>query len=270
MLTPDIRAGRALDLDFHLADAPNWRSPREESLNVYGVAQPTLSGVKSILSLLGCRPEERPDMGRRESSYNGAMDRRGSIETDRPVKPSSAVWLCLREEPISELKDLKVKSIQALMQSHFQVLINYKPFVLRDWSAPTTTLSLSDRAENLEQVELKLKEDILRESRRSAFTIVVYTIGPLRVSDCFFDRYGGLILTHDELENGDLIPTWTSVDSGSVYTLKESFSRLQDEGWTVMYYRTPISTDRPIEVSLLFDHREGILLSLLFDTGQLP
>jgi hypothetical protein len=61
-------------------------------------------------------------------------------------------------------------------------------------------------------------------------------------------RNGGLILTHDELENGDLIPTWTSVDAGSVYTLRESFNRLQDEGWTVLYYRTPISADRPIEV----------------------
>ena len=85
-------------------------------------------------------------------------------------------------------------------------------------------------------------------------------------------RYGGLILTHDELENGDLIPTWTSVDSGSVYTLKESFNRLQDEGWTVMYYRTPISTDRPIEVSPLGDYREEDLLMLirLFNAGQLP
>jgi len=79
-------------------------------------------------------------------------------------------------------------------------------------------------------------------------------------------------LTHDELENGDLIPTWTSVDSGSVYTLKESFNRLQDEGWTVMYYRTPISTDRPIEVSPLGDYREEDLLMLirLFNAGQLP
>jgi hypothetical protein len=115
-----FRTGRALDLDFHLADAPNWRSPREESLNVYGVAQPTLSGVKSILSLLGCRPEERPDMSRRESSYNGAMDRRGSIETDRPVKPSSAVWLCLREEPISERAGSDIECIQSLIEVFFQ------------------------------------------------------------------------------------------------------------------------------------------------------
>jgi hypothetical protein len=62
-------------------------------------------------------------------------------------------------------------------------------------------------------------------------------------------RFGGLVLTHDELENGDLVPTWTSVDAGSVYTLRESFTRLQDEGWTVIYHRTPISSDRPIEVS---------------------
>lgn len=46
------------------------------------------------------------------------------------------------------------------------VLINWKPFVLRDWSAPKTTLALSDRAESLEQMELKLKEDILYEARK--------------------------------------------------------------------------------------------------------
>jgi hypothetical protein len=46
------------------------------------------------------------------------------------------------------------------------VLINSKPFVLRDSAAAKTMLSLSDRAENLEQIELKLKEDILREARR--------------------------------------------------------------------------------------------------------
>jgi hypothetical protein len=70
-------------------------------------------------------------------------------------------------------------------------------------------------------------------------------------------RNGGLILTHDELENGDLIPTWTSVDAGSLYTLKESFNRLQDEGWTVLYYRTPISADRPIEVRVLYSRKDG-------------
>jgi hypothetical protein len=100
---------------------------------------------------------------------------------------------------------------------------------------------------------------------------VISMMETLKFLDLWFSgRYGGLILTHDELENGDLIPTWTSVDSGSVYTLKESFNRLQDEGWTVMYYRTPISTDRPIEVSPFDNLREEKLLSLLFNTGQLP
>lgn len=93
--TDHYPTGRALDLDFRLTDAPNWRSPKEESLNVYGVAQPTLAGVKSILSLLGCRPEEDVDgSGRRGSFADG--------NTSSVQKPSSAVWLCLREEPISE------------------------------------------------------------------------------------------------------------------------------------------------------------------------
>lgn len=48
----------------------------------------------------------------------------------------------------------------------FLVYISGRPFVLRDSSQPRRTLSLSDRAENLEAIEMRLKADILAESVR--------------------------------------------------------------------------------------------------------
>jgi Inositol hexakisphosphate len=44
------------------------------------------------------------------------------------------------------------------------VYISGSPFVLRDSSGPRETLPLSDRAENIEDIERRLKKDILVES----------------------------------------------------------------------------------------------------------
>lgn len=118
-------------MDFHLTDAPNWRSPRSsqspsngsttnpgaKALNVYGVAQPTLSGIRGVLSLLGCRPEE-PQLGgmstpalngegnNRRVSMSAGMGRGGSGEGGGAGAGGMTVWLCLREEPISEISNL--------------------------------------------------------------------------------------------------------------------------------------------------------------------
>jgi hypothetical protein len=46
------------------------------------------------------------------------------------------------------------------------VYISGRPFVLRDASEPRRTLPLSDRAENLEAIENRLKNDILLEAAR--------------------------------------------------------------------------------------------------------
>jgi len=48
------------------------------------------------------------------------------------------------------------------------VYISGRPFVLRDSSEPRKTLPLSDRAENLEAIEERLKNDILSEGVRFA------------------------------------------------------------------------------------------------------
>jgi hypothetical protein len=91
------------------------------------------------------------------------------------------------------------------------------------------TLTLSDRAVNLEDIERRLKLDILDEAR----------------------RYGGMILTHDEVGSGDIIPTWVSVDQASIQTPREVWEDVERQGWRVAYSRTPIAPDRPIEVSTI-------------------
>ena len=101
--------------------------------------------------------------------------------------------------------------------------------MLRDASKPFQTLALSDRATNLEDIERRLKLDILDESR----------------------RFGGMILFHDEISPGSLIPTWLSVDEQSIRTPKEVYEDVQREGWRVEYWRIPIAPDRPIEVKAL-------------------
>ncbi|RDB25649.1 Paladin [Hypsizygus marmoreus] len=152
--------------------------------------------------------------------------------------PSHVVWFSTREEPI--------------------VYISGRPFVLRDASEPRRTLSLSDRAENLEAIETRLKNDIVQEAT----------------------RYGGLILTHNEIaaESGEgaILPTWTAVDhdSGNVKTSREVWEHMKAQGWNVEYHRIPISPDRPIEDNYLDAYvnvirsTDPLKTSLVFSCGM--
>ncbi|KAF8628035.1 hypothetical protein AX15_004150 [Amanita polypyramis BW_CC] len=133
--------------------------------------------------------------------------------------PTHVVWFSTREEPI--------------------VYISGRPFVLRDAAEPRRTLPMSNRAQNLEAIELRLKDDILQEAA----------------------RFGGMVLTHNEelfpkvSEVGDgegaILPTWTFVDNNNVKTSRELWEYMKSEGWNVDYYRIPISPDQPIEDNYL-------------------
>ncbi|KAF8176691.1 inositol hexakisphosphate-domain-containing protein [Mycena galopus ATCC 62051] len=118
--------------------------------------------------------------------------------------PSHVVWFSTREEPI--------------------VYISGRPFVLRDASHPRRTLSLSDRAENLEAIETRLKNDILQEATSSA-----------------------------DSGEGAILPTWTSVDNFNVRTSRELWGQMKEDGWNVdvLYFRIPVAPDRPIEDNYL-------------------
>lgn len=150
--------------------------------------------------------------------------------------PSHVVWFSTREEPI--------------------VYISGRPFVLRDASEPRRTLSLSDRAENLEAIETRLRNDILQEAA----------------------RYGGLILTHNEIaaESGEgaILPTWTAVDTNNVKTSRELWEYMKTQGWNVDYHRIPIAPDRPIEDNYLDAYvrvvrdTDPLKTSLVFSCGM--
>lgn len=133
--------GRALDLDINLGGAPNFRAPKSTPLNVFGVAQPRIAGIKAILSLLNCCPP--------------AISGRPAEPLDSPIGGTArrnregafrCLWFNTREEPV--------------------VYIGTRPFVLRDAVNPKQNLQVADSAEILEAVEQRLKEDILSEASR--------------------------------------------------------------------------------------------------------
>ncbi|WVQ75186.1 hypothetical protein IAR50_004796 [Cryptococcus sp. DSM 104548] len=226
--TDHFPTGRAMDLELNIQGAPNFRAPEDESLNVFGVAQPTTAGLKSILTMLGAQPTFLRKPSRRGSAATGAspvlnserfprggatprqpLQRSDSVD-DREVEPQGkAVWFSTREETL--------------------IYCNGRPYVLRDAANPYQTLALSDRAPNLEDIERRLKIDILDEAR----------------------KYGGMILTHDEITDGTIIPTWVSVDEESIQTPKEVWDDMKKKGWRVDYYRIPIAPDTPIEHNYL-------------------
>ncbi|ORY34932.1 inositol hexakisphosphate-domain-containing protein [Naematelia encephala] len=217
--------GRALDLDLTIQGAPNFRAPDEEGLNVYGVAQPTLPGLKSILTILRCQPHIPSHTPvRRDSQFVGSPNPNGTPlehttsqpahhrsddETTPEVEEGRAIWFSTREETL--------------------IYCNGRPYVLRDAANPFQILGLSSRSTNLEDIERRLKLDILDEAR----------------------RYGGMILIHDEVSSGEIQPTWMSVDEGSIRTPREVWEDVKSEGWRVGYYRIPIAPDTPIEDNYL-------------------
>ncbi|BGP42410.1 hypothetical protein JCM10450v2_006504 [Rhodotorula kratochvilovae] len=161
---------------------------REGGLGVWGVAQPTATGVRSLLALLGSKGEKGRDVA----------------------------WFVTREEPI--------------------LYIGGQPYVLREAAHPTETYSISDRAENLEEIEARLKQDVLRESA----------------------RYGGLLLIHSEPYAGPLAPSWVSVSPSSVLTARELFSAIADEGFRVTYHRTPVARDQSPQSGYLDEYAARI------------
>ncbi|GAA5826021.1 hypothetical protein JCM11251_000094 [Rhodosporidiobolus azoricus] len=165
---------------LNLSGATNLR---DGGLGIWGVAQPTVTGIRSVLAVLRARGEQAREVS----------------------------WFSTREEP--------------------HLFIGGQPYVLREASHPTRTYSISDRAQNLEDIETRLKQDVLRESR----------------------RYGGLVLVHSEPPSStaastftSLQPTWVAADE--VLTVRELFTRLRTPeggGYRVSYYRTPVARDQP-------------------------
>ncbi|XP_050251484.1 uncharacterized protein LOC126698360 isoform X1 [Quercus robur] len=113
------------------------------------------------------------------------------------------LWISLREEPV--------------------VYINGRPFVLRDVEQPFSNLEYTGiNRDRVEQMEARLREDILIEAA----------------------RYGNKILVTDELPDGQMVDQWEPVSRDSVKTPLEVYEELQVEGYLVDYERVPITDEK--------------------------
>lgn len=167
-------AGREGGVDLKLLGAPNFR---QANLNVFGVAQPTIAGLATVLRLLRAGPH-------------------------RECTPEqSCTWFSTREEPL--------------------IYVNGRPFVLRDRESPFENIRsyAGIAASRLEQMELRLKADIIAEASRN----------------------NGLLLVHDEIEEHQIVPCLTAIDT--IKTSAEVFSHMQESGFCVNYQRVPLSNE---------------------------
>ncbi|KAF8407388.1 hypothetical protein HHK36_006519 [Tetracentron sinense] len=126
------------------------------------------------------------------------------IGAQKNGKQTPVLWHNLREEPV--------------------VYINGRPFVLRDVERPFSNLEYTGiNRTRVEQMEFRLKEDILLEAA----------------------RYGNKILVTDELPDGQMVDQWEPVTHDSVKTPLEVYEELQVEGYLVDYERVPITDEKP-------------------------
>ncbi len=121
-----------IESELKLLGAPNFRST---NLNIYGAAQPSFSGLTTILRVLGCGPDDSPE--------SKALGKR-------------ALWFSTREEPIVYINDIP-----------FVVRDSSNPFVnIKSYSGISGS--------RLESVEKRLQADIVSESKRNNGLILVH------------------------------------------------------------------------------------------------
>jgi hypothetical protein len=97
--------------------------------------------------------------------------------------------------------------------------------VLREYADPMQNMSafLGINSIRLEKVEERLKSDIVKEAK----------------------SLGGLILVHQELLDGTIVPCYIAADK--VQTPKEVFQEFQNQGYRIKYFRIPISPEQAPE-----------------------
>ncbi|KAJ8748544.1 hypothetical protein K2173_003445 [Erythroxylum novogranatense] len=128
------------------------------------------------------------------------------IGAQKDRKEVQVLWFNLREEPV--------------------VYINGRPFVLRDVERPFSNLEYTGiNRYRVEQMEARLKKDILMEAA----------------------RYGNKILVTDELPDGQMVDQWEPVSFDSVKTPLEANEELQREDYLFDYERVPITDEKAPE-----------------------
>ncbi|CAI9099930.1 OLC1v1036826C1 [Oldenlandia corymbosa var. corymbosa] len=116
---------------------------------------------------------------------------------------TQVLWISLREEPV--------------------IYINGRPFVLRDVERPFSNMEYTGiNRQRVEQMEDRLKDDILLEAA----------------------RYGNKILVTDELPDGQMVDQWEPVTLASVKTPLEVYEELQKQNYLVDYERVPVTDEK--------------------------
>ncbi|AAZ13106.1 hypothetical protein, conserved [Trypanosoma brucei brucei TREU927] len=189
--------------------APNFRKVRD--VNVYGVAIPTILGIRNILSLLGASFEsletyegEQNDMDLHLGfAAPRLFDPRFQTETlSKPLR-GHVVWVNLREEPILYVGD--------------------KPFVLRNLETPYVNVELTGiAADEVERVERQLRQDVLKEAEENE----------------------GLFLIHDEETPGELVGVCKPVTTEMVKTLRDVYDDFVSNGCRVTLLRLPVTDEQ--------------------------
>lgn len=132
-----------------LVGGPNFR---RTDLNVYGVAQPTVSGLLTVLNLLGC------GVGPASPNSESTVTSSPCSATSAP-EPAEVTWFSTREEPI--------------------IYINERPYILREEREPFNNMATYTgiTAARLEALEARLKRDILTEARKNGNLLLVHEEG---------------------------------------------------------------------------------------------
>ncbi|CAD6922391.1 hypothetical protein CF336_g6584 [Tilletia laevis] len=250
---------------FNLQGAHNFRAAAG-GLGVYGTAQPTVGGLRTILALLGCRPLASPATA---SSVDPIARRRSSAATATATEGSThhyqntCIWVCTREEPV--------------------IYVSGRPFVLREASAPTETFGLSTRASNLESIERRLRADILNEAERNGGLVLVHEEDSLAPHPSVAALAGAGKDTNNASRSNTanpppasssssssgtstaqpsttspirLTPTWIAVDETTVQTPRQVWDQIRLAGWRVSYHRIPIANEQAIENNYLDAYTE--------------
>jgi hypothetical protein len=115
-----------------------------------------------------------------------------------------------------------VKTTCISLRAEPLLFLSSRCFTLRMSSAPLHNLAsyAGISPGRLEALEQRLLEDVLEES----------------------ERFGGMLLVHDELPDSRVVPTWISVTRESVSTPAQLFERLSQR-FEVDYYRLPLSPE---------------------------
>ncbi|KAI8078822.1 inositol hexakisphosphate-domain-containing protein [Halteromyces radiatus] len=173
---------------FYIEGASNFR--RIDNTHIYGVAQPTVDGLRSVLRRL----------------FNNRTHHNDSI-----------LWINLREEPI--------------------IYINGIPYVLRDryFTLRNIRAYKGITGARLEQLEERLKEDVIKEIHHS----------------------NGRILLHGEDQDGNVITAWEDVNEDDVMTVREVMEtvasdmniqtnkqhKMKDD-YLLDYHRLPVTAEK--------------------------